>query len=418
MKIQKDGVSKICRKRRPKLKSGECQDEAVCHIRCNGVITLRKLGKWGEGNVQTEYQKVLREFSAGKFREEILEISDGATLAYLFDQFLEMAVRRYLKADVDVFKLVIGAVIDIYPDMMVKNFMAMNYRTVRNHLVAIGGKKKKPWSRQYVNKIMAALRCIFRWGVSYDYVPVEVVQRMACVPAIKENEYDVLDEREKVGDVPDAVVLRTLPYMPPVIADMIKIQRGASMRPSEVCRLRVGDLDRGGMTWIVRFVKHKTARFGVDRFISFSAAETEILRRRSEGKGADEFIFSPRDAMRERWESRAAARKSKVTPSQKLRTERDAAGKFERYKECYDSRGYYQAVQYAIKRARKAGEKIPDWFPYQLRHAAVTANSLRYGQEAAGKIAGHKSVKTTDIYNHSAEKLSRNAAEEREEWWE
>ena len=64
---------------------------------------------------------------------------------------------------------------------------------------------------------------------------------------------------------------------------------------------------------------------------------------------------------------------------------------------------------------------IPRWFPYQLRHAAVTANSIRYGVETAAYIAGHKSLKTTEIYDHKGEELARLAAEERGDvpsWWE
>ncbi len=216
----------------------------------------------------------------------------------------------------------------------------------------------------------------------------------------------------------DDVVKRTLPFMAPTIADMVKIQRGVCMRPKEVCNLRVGDLDKTGRLWATSTKKHKTARFGVIRFTAFGAAETEILRRRCAGKGADEYVFSPREAALERWEAQAAARKTPLTPSQRKRAEQRKATRLDRLGDQYDSESYRHAIIYALQKAAKAGERIPHWFPYQLRHAAVTATAMTHGREIASLHAGHTSIATTDVYDHRFEKVERNLAEEREDgWW-
>jgi hypothetical protein len=41
-------------------------------------------------------------------------------------------------------------------------------------------------------------------------------------------------------------VERTLPHLPPMVADMVRIQRFVGCRPAEVCLLRPADLDRSG----------------------------------------------------------------------------------------------------------------------------------------------------------------------------
>ena len=237
------------------------------------------------------------------------------------------------------------------------------------------------------------------------------------MPGLEAWESQNLEEKEAVEDVPDWVVIRTLPFMSPVIADMVKLQRGACMRPGEVCDLRVGDIDRSGEVWLLRAKKHKTARFGAKRIVAFGPPEIEILRRRSVNKGADQYIFSPREAQQERWAEMRVARKSKVQPSQVLRGEEADAEKLLRYNEKYDSHAYRRAIEYAQKKARKAGVKIPGWFPYQLRHASVTATSLEHGSETASLVAGHKSQKTTAIYEHKAETISVRVAGERKKWW-
>ena len=416
MKAQKEGVSQILRKRRPRSKNGACKDVAGCYIRFRGKETWRKLGLWNSPEVLTEYEKVRREWYSGQFIESQCE--GGVTLAYLFDEFLYVAMARYMKPEIYVFRLVIGVTIELFPEKKVADFSAMNFRTVRKALIERGVREAKPWARQYVNTMMKALRQIFTWGVSYDYVPPDVVAKIKSVPALREAEHEELEERELVMEVADEAVIRTLPYMPPVVADMVKIQRGACMRPSEVCRLRVGDLDRTGDVWRTQTKKHKTARYGISRFAAFGPAETEILRRRCAGKGDDEYVFSPRDAMLERWEAKRAARKSPLTPSQEQRGEEADAGKLLRFGECYISTSYYRAVKYAQQKAKKAGEIIPEWFPYQLRHAAVTETSLAHGRETASLQAGHLSMKTTEVYEHKAEKIAVNLAEERVQgWW-
>ena len=140
---------------------------------------------------------------------------------------------------------------------------------------------------------MKALRAILKWGISYDLVPPEVLAKVQSVPAVKKGEYPWLKETKKRVDVPDEVVLQTLPFLPPTVADMVRLQRGASMRPGEVCGLKVGDLDMSGDLWHVGKQEHKTASTGVTRFFAFNRAETEILRRRCVGKLREDYLIFP-----------------------------------------------------------------------------------------------------------------------------
>ena len=349
-----------------------------------------------------------------------LHVAEQVTLSELFDKYLEHAAERKDFRDWSNAKTIIQIVIQSCPDMEVGKFTAMPYRAVQSHLVRLAPNSAsgRVWSRQYINRLMKILRSVFKWGISYDLVPPEVLAKIQSVPPVKEGEYPELKETEGREDVPNEAVLQTLAFLPPTVADMVRIQRGASMRPGEVCGLRVEDFDMSGELWHIVRKKHKTASAGVKRFFAFNRAETEILRRRSEGKSPGDYVFSPREAMAERWVAAGKTRKTKVQPSQRLRAKRRAAGKFDRFKDHYDSMSYKNAIEYAIGKARKAGIEIPHWTPYQLRHAAVTDNSLRYGREEAGLIAGHKSISTTQIYDHKAQRISRKAAEEREAWWE
>ena len=312
---------------------------------------------------------------------------------------------------------------------MTHEFGAKNFRRVQEMAVRIaplewliaedGSKvRKRKWSRQYVNKLMSLLRRIFTWGVSYDLVPPDVLAKMKAVPSIRAGDYEELPETKPRLDVPDDVVKLTLPFLSPTVADMVRVQRGACLRPSELCSLRVGDLDREGECWRVKLSKHKTARCGVHRYASFSRAETEILRRHCEGKEDGDFLFTPKEAMEEYWKTARAKRKTKVQPSQQERGERRAATRTDRLLDHYDASSYRQAIEYGIAQAVKHGVPVPHWTPYQLRHSAVTATSLEHGREIASLQAGHLSISTTAIYDHKAETVADRLAAERGAWWE
>jgi len=50
-------------------------------------------------------------------------------------------------------------------------------------------------------------------------------------------------EATRVAPVADQVVQATLPYLPEVVADMVRLQRLTGCRPAEVCILRPCDMD-------------------------------------------------------------------------------------------------------------------------------------------------------------------------------
>jgi integrase len=147
--------------------------------------------------------------------------------------------------------------------------------------------------------------------------------------------------------------------------------------------------------------------------IVFCESDKEIIARHIAGKRPTDYVFTPAESMQERWQERAAQRKSKVTPSQQERAARAAAGKLEAFRECYTVDAYRNAIYYAIRRANADGVNIPKWTPYQLRHTAVTECSYQYGIDAARAMAGHTTINMTAHYEHTAERLKRDLASKR-----
>ncbi len=397
-----EGFGKISRKKR-----GPYYELRVWVRDGAGKNVFHRLGREGDPDIQEKYVE---------FQHKMLQVrkavpKKGVTLSILFLKYMELRLPKLHITDQAHVRKVIGLVLDDFGTVVVDDFDSVEFRRAQE-LVALEGQRKgegkKVWSFSHVNKLMKYLVSVLKWGVSRKLFPASNLLEIKTVePVGRGDEVYELEVNEPRTDVPDEVILASLPHLSPILQDMVRIQRAACMRPSEVCGPRVLNI-MTAKSGVVTIGKHKTMRFQVKRYAAFSPAEMEILRKHCRGKGADEYVFSPRDAIRPTWESYG-------WDSAKI----EEKSLF--YADHYTPETYYHAIQYRLKKAREAGVVIPRWFPYQLRHAAVTANSLRYGVETAAYIAGHKSIKTTEIYDHKGEQLARLAAEERGDvpsWWE
>lgn len=428
MKIAADGISALTRKKRK-----NSRDEAGVYIRAKGKRFWKKIGFWDDPDIQTKHRKFLAQYYADAVSLDEAGDEDTHVLAMLFNKWLDAHKNKKGK-DYDHVLTMMRAALSVLPeDLPMKKFNATAFRAVRRAVIAEGEtmremeltspsgatfkRQKKVWCRAYANKILNKLRQVLKWGVSYDLVPVEVLAKVQTVEGIRAGESELI-EKEKVREVSDDVLRATLPWLNPVAADMVRIQRACCMRPSEVCRLLVMDIDRTGEVWTA-VIHNKIERVGVKRIVAFGPEEIRILKKRIAGKGMEEAVFSPRDAMEELYEEKRAKRKTPLTPSQRKRDEKRRATRLNGLKMAYDANSYRHAVKAAVEKANRNGVRIPHWFPYQIRHQAYTANSLQFGQEAAAYIAGHTSIEMARVYDHKERALAVMAAKGRTSaWWE
>ena len=259
-------------------------------------------------------------------------------------------------------------------------------------------------SRQYCNILMGYIRAMLKWGVLRKLVSTQVYGEAKLIPALKQGKTRAY-EKPEVEPVPDEVVRRTLPFMSPTVATMVQVQRLTGMRPSEVCRIRVGDIDktRSNGLWYYS-PKHKTERHIGKKPIPLGKPEQDLIAPYLVGKKPSEAVFSPRTAMEEWHAERRANRKTKISPSQLERNKKRAKKPSKRQPgEFYNRNSYRVAVLNAITKGNKIlpdGAKIPHWSPYQIRHSAGTAAEQEVGLDKAQALLGHSSAETTKRYAH------------------
>ncbi len=122
------------------------------------------------------------------------------------------------------------------------------------------------------------------------------------------------EARETVPILPvkDSTVDATLPHMPTVVADMVRLQRLTGCRPAEVCTLRPCDLDRSGEVWTYKPDSHKTEHYGPDRTIFIGPQAQEILLRYSD-RETQTCCFRPCDSEAKRRAENEAHRKTPLS---------------------------------------------------------------------------------------------------------
>jgi len=126
-------------------------------------------------------------------------------------------------------------------------------------------------------------------------------------------------------------------------------------------------------------------------------------------------VFSPRTAMAERSAERRAGRKTKISPSQAARN-KERAVKPSRYSEFYNQCSYRLAIVHAITKGNKElpeEQKIPHWFPYQMRHSAATDAELTHSDTDAQALLGHRNVNMTKQYSKTQLKRRERMARDR-----
>ena len=279
-------------------------------------------------------------------------------------------------------------------------------------------------SRPGVNARVDRVKAMFKWAVAEELVPPAVHQGLVAVAGLQAGR-TIAWEPDPVEPVDPALVEATLPHLPPIVADMVRLQLLTGMRPEEVCSIRPADVDRTGEVWAYRPASHQTQHHGKARTVFVGTGAQAILTPYLTGRPADAFCFSPKEAERDR---RVKATAARVTPAscgntvgsnRKKKPARPAGDRYSTtsYRRCVQ-RASEKAVSLppdvaakhasvntlpnadraAVRAAVKEHRAATRWSPNQLRHTRATQLRAKYGIELTRTVLGHSDIGTSEIY--------------------
>jgi hypothetical protein len=259
-------------------------------------------------------------------------------------------------------------------------------------------------SRGVINGRIDRLKRAFKWAVSDELIPPSVYEGLRTVSGLRYGRSDAR-EPEPVRPVSDDIVEATLPFLPPQLGDMVRLQRITGMRSQNLVMMRPSELDRSTNIWIYEPERHKTRHHNKRLRMLIGPRGQEILRQYL-NRAPNAFLFSPQEAEQWRSEQRRMAPSERATPRYpceilRLREERKDRQRRRRKRppaDHYTTASYRRAIKYAVEKGRDAGLDLPDWHPHQLRHARATEVRRKFGVEGAQLALGHAKANITEIY--------------------
>ncbi len=383
----------------PKYRRHKASDQAIVSIAGKDHY----LGPWRSKVSRSEYDRIVGEWIANGRRAPSPCAMSDLTVSELVAAYWRFADGYYRKdgepsGSIPGIKRALHMLRTVYGHTLARDFGPLALAALRQRLIDAGN------TRTYINDHMGRFRRVFKWAASQELVAVSVYQGLMTVPGLRRGR-SAARELEPIGPVSTVLVEATLPYLPPVVADMVRFQRVTGARPIEVCLLRPCDVDRSVEPWAYRPRLHKTEHHGRARVIFIGPRGQEILRPYLLREG-DRHCFSPAESEAARKAALRARRKTKVQPSQRdRRKRRPECSPGDQYDTCSYRRAIHRACDVADCEAQKADEAagvneriVPRWSPNQLRHSVATEIRSRFGLEAAATVLGHAKADVTQLY--------------------
>lgn len=110
-------------------------------------------------------------------------------------------------------------------------------------------------------------------------------------------------EAELVKPISPEAVEATIKHLPPVVADMVRLQSLLECRPGEVCKITPVMVDRSNDVSEIHLEKHKTVWRGKKRTI-YCCPKAKMILAPYLLRGANDHCFSPIEADKQRREAR------------------------------------------------------------------------------------------------------------------
>ena len=404
------------------------------HSSRNVVLNGKRVylsGPYGSKESRQEYRRLCLEWEVQGRPSAPIPTPAEITISELMVRYWQFATLHYVKNgrptdEIHCVKSALRLVKELYGSIAASAFGPLALKAVRERMITEG------FARGTINKNVGRIKRFFRWCASEELVPASIWQNLASVQGLQRGRTDAT-ERPPVLPVNIATVEATLPHMPPVVADMVKLQLSAGMRPGEVCLLRPCDIDRTGPVWKYVPMESKMEHKGRGRII-FIGPQGQAILLPYLLRSPEAFCFVPKESEAKR---RALATEQRATPASygnavgtnRKRSPKRPAGTR------YDTGSYHRAIQRACEIAFKMPKELrfilPGlnavqrkqfskhasewraahcWGPNRLRHTKATAVRAEYGIEAVKTVLGHSDVQTSLIYAERDEKLAEQIA--------
>jgi integrase len=398
------------------------------------------LGPYDSPASKAEYARLIAEYAISGSATKPACDPAGITITELLAKFNRHAKVHYRKNgkltnEYDAYRVLMRRIKPLYGHTRASDFGPLALKSLRQKLIEAGQ------VRSTVNKNVGRIKRIFKWAASEELIPASVYQAPTTVEGLRKGRCDC-PESEPVKPVDVEIVLKTLPHLPQVTADMVRFQLLTGARPGEVCTLTPGNVDSSKDVWEFFVDGHKTEHHGHSRTIYIGPEAQKILQPYL-ARSAEQVCFSMAESLEQRRRMKAAVRRTPLSCGNRRgkRSMSDRKGCKPRRQPLFEftEKSYYRAIQYACDAAfpappplgqlpeetnaarlrrltteqqgqLKSWQREHRWFPNQLRHTRATDIRKIFGLEAARVVLGHAAANVTQIYAERDAEKAREVA--------
>lgn len=396
----------------PSLTLHKASGRAV--VRLNGKDVY--CGMYGTEEAKRVYDEKIREWLAAGRK---LVVAPGRpTVRAVVERFLARAVHEYADGNAKpreyrCFEIACKPLLDLFGATVAEDFGPEQLYDVREEMI------RREWARKSINRQIVRVRHVFKRAAEYKLVSWACYGALGAVRGLRKGRARV-KESERVLSAPDACIDAALPYCPPAVAAMARLQRETGARPGEIVQLRGRDLDMRAEPWLFTPKRHKNAHRDHERVIPFGPKAREILRPWLK-EDPEAYCFSPSETIQAYQGERTKARKTPKTKWQS-RQRRVKGPKWkpgDKYTTQTYSRALVRACEKADRAAHEADPSIPadtvvvkPFAANQIRHTRATVVYKEIALKVARDELGHRNAKTTRGYIDGDTSIDAALAEE------
>lgn len=245
----------------PKYRRHKSSNQAIIHFGGRRVY----LGPYGSEKSYRRYQQLLGEWQAQRQLERPVEpklTADEKRLQAITADSLRQKFKQRLK--VSVYELIVTY--ERHADEYYRKHGKVTRKAelIKEVLAPLGKKHGRDnvddfgpvdldnfrddlitdfdWSRKHINKQIVRVIAMFKWGAKKEICSGDLCTQLMALGGLKKGRSKAR-ETAGVSCVEDVVMEKTLPYLPEIVADMVRFQRLTGARPGEICAIRPGDID-------------------------------------------------------------------------------------------------------------------------------------------------------------------------------
>ncbi len=321
---------------------------------------------------------------------------DGVSVNEMIMAYWRFASQYYRKNDkptgeIDNVRFALKPLKRLYGSTPAHTFGPDALETIREEMIDSG------LSRTVINARISRIKRAFRWASKKRLVPPETYHGLKCIEGLLRGRSRAR-ETEPVKPVAEAHVRAVLPRVTPQVRAMVQVQELTGMRPQDIRNIRTGDIDVSGDVWIYTPWTHKTEHHGHVRRVAIGPRAQAVLRPFLEPSNPTKYVLSPKEAVAALRAERHAQRKTRRTPSERIRKSRPkrVAG------DQYTKSSYESAIARACKRA-----DVRRWGPNRLRHNCGTRVRKEFGIEGAAAVLGNSLGMVAEVYSEANFELAK-----------